>query len=589
MKYITNLPFLQKIFKNKLYLTLFILALLGIGYYAYANYFATTATKTTYNLTKVEKGNIITLISGSGQIVADSQVDAKSQSSGQITRVNVKAGDKIVKGQILAVLDQKSALISLQQAQNNVSSAKASYDKFMSGLTDNEKAGYQISVDQAGTNIENAKQNLIDKLKLIVIDLKNDVVATNDLFVNYNSSLPSWSGDGILTSNEFTTTQLVQTRGDLNTQIQNLESQVNSLNTDNVESNLQNFTNALNKSYDYFNNLQNLMVNNTLPDNNNSSKIESYKTLASNAKTKAKNNLASINTNLQNIANAKQNLEQSKLTFNTKTENPTNNDVEIQKASLNNSYISLQSARNNLENTIVRAPFSGTVASVNAKVGEMGASSIATIIANEKLAKIQVSESDAVKIKVGQKANLTFDSIPDEKFTGKVDSIDVIGTISQGVVTYNVYISLDQKNDSIKPNMSVNSEIILAETNNVLKIDSNAIKTFENKSFVQKVNENITSKNLQNLELIKAPERVNVEIGASDDTFTEIKSGLNEDDLIVLKVNNGAKSSTQTSSLFNMFRPGGSTKTTTSGSGSSVRTSGSNSNRSFGGGMGPGF
>jgi HlyD family secretion protein len=136
-----------------------------------------------------------------------------------------------------------------------------------------------------------------------------------------------------------------------------------------------------------------------------------------------------------------------------------------------------------------------------------------------------------------------------------VDSTDVLGTISSGVVTYNVYIKLNSKDIRIKPNMSVNAEILLSELKNVLKVDNNAIKGEEEK-FIRIVKEKIDEKKLEDVELIENPERVKVEVGESNDEFIEIKEGLNEGDIVVLKTNN-PQTTVQQNSLFNLFRPGG--------------------------------
>lgn len=60
-------------------------------------------------------------------------------------------------------------------------------------------------------------------------------------------------------------------------------------------------------------------------------------------------------------------------------------------------------AQNSYENTVVRAPFAGVISNINAKVGEIGVSSVATLIADKKIAEIQVGESDIIKIMLGQK------------------------------------------------------------------------------------------------------------------------------------------------------------------------------------------
>jgi multidrug efflux pump subunit AcrA (membrane-fusion protein) len=165
MKYLHSVPFLSKILKNKLYLLLLIIFLLSAGYFIYKNYFTATQ-KTTYDLVRVERGDIITSISGSGQIISETQIDTKAESSGKITSIRVKAGDKVTRGEILATLDQRNALTSLRQARNSYASAKASYDKFISGISENDKKVANLSIEQAEENLNNAKQNLIDKGKL---------------------------------------------------------------------------------------------------------------------------------------------------------------------------------------------------------------------------------------------------------------------------------------------------------------------------------------------------------------------------------------------------------------------------------------
>ncbi len=547
---------MQKILAINKKTLLIILALFCLLYYLYGHFFSNTKNEITYDLVKVERGNILNLVSGSGQIISETQIDAKAESSGKITSIKIKAGDKVYKGQTLATLDQRNAVTSLNQAQNSYTSAKANYDKFILGISGNDKKIASLSVEQAEENLKNAKQNLIDKLKIAMLDIKNDINQTNNLYQNFNTNYPSWTGDNIKNKNEYAVTQMVSQRGELNQKLASIENDTNNLDTENIENNLQNFRNILNQDYDYFDSLYNLMVNSVLPEAITQTKIDSYISLSSSAKTKAKNNLSSINSNLQSINNNKQSLEQSKLSYQTKIEVPKNEDIIIQKANLNNAFISLQNAQNNFDNTIVRAPFSGIVATVNAKAGEIGNTNIATLIADKKLAKIPVSEADAVKIKNGMQAKLTFDSIENIKYTGVVDSVDLIGTISSGVTTYNVFIKIVEDDIKIKPNMSVNVEIVLSEVKNVLKVEANAVKNIDDKNFIRTVKEEVKSVKLEDITLLQKPEKIEVEVGASNDDVVEIKnSEIKEGDLVIVKENNSSAATTQQKSILNLFMP----------------------------------
>ena len=124
------------------------------------------------------------------------------------------------------------------------------------------------------------------------------------------------------------------------------------------------------------------------------------------------------------------------------------------------------------------------------------------------------------KIKVGQRVNLTFDALTDLNISGKVIEIDNVGTVSSGVVSYTVKISLDVQNESIKPNMSVSATIIISSKANVMLVASSAVKTQGGSSYVEVLANGV-------------PERKAVTVGDSNDTQTEITSGLNEGDLVI--------------------------------------------------------
>lgn len=108
--------------------------------------------------------------------------------------------------------------------------------------------------------------------------------------------------------------------------------------------------------------------------------------------------------------------------------------------------------------------------------------------------------------------------------------IDVLGTVSQGVVTYNIKISFDENADNIRPNMSISSEIITQKSEGVLVVSNEALKSKNDVYRVQKVNEKIFSKNLENVMLKEIPRSVVVVIGCLEgNENTEIKTGLQKE------------------------------------------------------------
>lgn len=527
-------------------LSLLIIALL-ISYYVYSHWFATASSVTTYNLATVSRGDIITSVAGTGQVIADSQVDVKAQGSGQVTAIYIAQGDTVKSGQIIARLDARSAATSLAQAQNNYRSAQANYNKAVAGLTTTENALAQTPIDTAKTSLLNTQQSAVDKLQSTYVQTLDLVNATNKLFVVPTDAYPTFSGDSILFNNEALMAQVVRMRIELNQELPTLKQTLDQSQTSTALTDIDSTASTLEKAYTYFDTLNRLFVNYSIQDNNSSS-IEAYKNSTASARSSVRSSISTLNTLKQNITSAEDNIAQSQLTYQSKVEPLTSDDLTIQKSSLENARLSVVSASNNYENTVVRAPFNGVVASVNAKVGETSASSIATIITSKKIAQISVGESDVIKLKIGQKATLVLDALGETTYTGKVVGIDAVGTVTQGVVTYNVKIAFDIADDLIKPNMSVSATVITSVTTGVLTLNTSAVKTRNNSSSVQKVDEKLATTSLESVILAQTPVTQTVEVGVENGELVEIKSGLVEGDVVVLKTN---KATTQTTSSSN--------------------------------------
>lgn len=135
-------------------------------------------------------------------------------------------------------------------------------------------------------------------------------------------------------------------------------------------------------------------------------------------------------------------------------------------------------------------------------------------------ASVNLSEIDVTKISPGQKTTITLDAFPDKTFTGKVLNIDTSGSVSSGVTTYPATISLDTALTNIYPNMAVNAEIITEVKDHVVIVPSSAVQNSNGQSTIRVMKNGVV-------------QNVNVETGTSNDTQTEIISGISEGDEIV--------------------------------------------------------
>lgn len=154
-------------------------------------------------------------------------------------------------------------------------------------------------------------------------------------------------------------------------------------------------------------------------------------------------------------------------------------------------------------------------------------------------ATLSLTESDIVKIKSGQKVVLTMDAFEDATFTGQVLSVDVAGNTNSGVTSYSVVVLLNDTDKEIYTNMAVSATIIISSKADILLIPSTAIETAsDGTSTVQVIDDGITS-------------TVTITIGNTNDSQTEVVSGLSEGDTIISSsISNETKSNNNTTSAF---------------------------------------
>jgi RND family efflux transporter MFP subunit len=238
-------------------------------------------------------------------------------------------------------------------------------------------------------------------------------------------------------------------------------------------------------------------------------------------------------------------------------------DIQSAELSVRQRENALQDAKDKLSDYFIRAPFSGTLATLNIKKSDSvsAGTSVGALITKNKIAEISLNEVDVAKVKIGQKATLTFDAIPDLSISGSVADIDTIGTVSQGVVTYVVKISFDTQDERIKPGMSVSSNIITDIKQDVLVVPNSAIKSQGGESYVEVFGAPLPAPADGLIGSISstAPNKIGVQVGLSNDKDSEIISGLNEGEEIVSRTisSTNTKTTTSTPSLFGSGGGGG--------------------------------
>ena len=143
----------------------------------------------------------------------------------------------------------------------------------------------------------------------------------------------------------------------------------------------------------------------------------------------------------------------------------------------------LHAADLELRHTVIRSPVDGIVVARNVEVGQTVAASFATpnlfLIALD-LTKMQVdtsvSESDIGGMAEGKPATFTVNAYPGEQFSGTIRQVRLAPIIVQNVVTYNVVLAVENQDLRLKPGMTANVSIIVAQRDQVLKVPNAALR-----------------------------------------------------------------------------------------------------------------
>lgn len=196
---------------------------------------------------------------------------------------------------------------------------------------------------------------------------------------------------------------------------------------------------------------------------------------------------------------------------------------------------SYKQAQANLADTLVQlgytkivAPITGIVESVSTQEGETVASSFAspTFVTLLDLSRLEVwayvDETDIGRIHTGQNAAFTVDTYGDYGFQGKVTAIYPQAQIRENVVDYVTVVRFQPVPDRVlRPEMTTSIRIALAQRQNALSIPSRVIRREGSRQFV----------------MVRAGNRVEqrwITTGLRDETYSEVTSGLQDNDEVVV-------------------------------------------------------
>jgi multidrug efflux pump subunit AcrA (membrane-fusion protein) len=151
------------------------------------------------------------------------------------------------------------------------------------------------------------------------------------------------------------------------------------------------------------------------------------------------------------------------------------------------------------------------------------------------------AESDAVNLKAGQPATVSFSALPNLSLPGLVTNVSPISTLVSNVVTYNATVGLTQSDPGVKVGMTASVTVVTSEHDNVLHVPSSAVRGTGTTGTVTVMQG-------------KQQTAVPVGIGLRGDTDVEITSGLREGQSVVTSTSTAGAGATTGNGLTNRLR-----------------------------------
>ncbi len=457
----------------------------------------------------VQRGSLAASVNAAGNITAHQQADLSFGQSGQVRRVDVQVGDRVKAGQVLAELDTANLALQVRNAQVNLKVAQAKLAQAKNPTTEQDIVTARAKLDSAQAAYNNLKAGASQadlaaaQAQLASAQASYDAAVKSASTTNSSaaSAAAAFEKARIALEKAQGDYDKVSWRGDVaaSSQAQALQSATIDYESAKAAYDAQIATSA---------------------SSANSSVAQARSQLQ-----QAQSNLAKLENQVTeaDLAASQAQLTQAKNDLDKLLAGPDANALDIAQSGVDQAQIALEQAQLQLAQSQIVAPFDGVVTQVNTKLAQNAGSTSAIQVADLDHLEIVVNlaEVDVNRSKVGQDAVVTLDALPDVTLQGKVSQIAPAGVMTQGVVNYPVTIAVTDPGEGVKTGMTANLNIIVDQRDDVLTVPNRAVRTQGRQKMVTVL-----------FEGLNIP--VAVQTGLSNDSATEITSGLKEGDVVLL-------------------------------------------------------
>lgn len=467
--------FLSKLPKRTGWIVLAVIILLGGGGYAYYRLYYTPSQQTDepgLQTATVRRSDLVLYASGSGTLTSAIEASFGFGTSGQVKNVAVKVGDVVEAGQLLAELDNTSQETQYEQAKRNLAELTSPY-----AIATAEQAIFQAQAD-----VDDAFGHLAYILSPNVLRWEEETDRLEQELANAKQAAEATPS----------------TEADQNIKV--------------LEAQLVQAQEKLRGSQEYYEETY-LPANFTTKDRKTNTKYVARPSDVAIAEARA------------DLSLARATLDEAQTYLAAlKGEEVPDDATGSNLIALKDAQLSVQSAENELDATKLIAPISGTVMSLDLVVGDSaGASEVVTIAdLSQKYLEVFLDETDWANIAVGYDAEVTFDALPDDVFTGKVTQVDP-GLYSSGntsVIRGLVLLDDTDTELNLPIGTSAAVDIISGRAIDAVLVPVDALRETSPGNYAVFVMENDN------------PRLRVIEVGIQDLFYAEVKSGLEAGDVV---------------------------------------------------------
>lgn len=488
---------------------------------------------------RVTRGSIEETVSAAGNVAANSQSTLTFISSGRIAEVLVVEGERVDTGQVLARLESGSQERAVARAEAALGTAQSRLDQAQRPASEAEFASAQAGLDGAKANLERllagATEEDLESAKL------NVEAAGNQLS----------NAQAALTSARANLTRLLAgpTELDLESAKLSIDAAKNQLwgaqaQRDSIAGSPQQSPGQKDSAeaqvhvaevgVDQALLAQERMLEPPTAEDvaMAQSQVDSAKAQVHSAEVGVEQALVAQEKMLkpptaEDVNITQSQVDQAEAQLAQLREKPRAEDVALALAQVDEAALALAQARELLDDSLITAPFGGTILTVSVNPGEWATPGVpAIVLANmdDLVLDVNLDEIDVALVAPGQMARISFDALPKEEATGTIRSISPAATNVGGAVAYRVEMAFAAGDLPVRLGMTTNVDIVTGREENALLVPNRAIRSDRDAGRYYASRKS----------LLGGAEEVEVWIGMRDDEHTQILSGLNEGDTLVL-------------------------------------------------------